>query len=119
MPGQRQYHRVPFETVAVVIHAGHNHSCDLVDIGLCGALMRVPAGLPLEPGDRCALSISLPMTDLTLEFDAELVRCDGADYGFRFIGEDDATLAHLRRLLELNYGDSRQIDSEILHWLKS
>lgn len=119
MPEQRQFRRIPFETVALVTHAGHGHACDLVDLALQGALFRAPDGLPLELNDRCALSIFLPSTDQTLEFRGELVHQDGPDYGFRFTSEDGTSMIHLRRLLELNFGDSREIDREFDHWLKS
>jgi hypothetical protein len=102
----------------MVTHASHGHACDLADLALQGALFHAPDGLPLELGDNCSLSIFLPSTDQTLEFGGELVHREGTYYGFHFISEDDNTMAHLRRLLELNYGDSRQIDQEFHHWLK-
>ncbi|MCF6178402.1 MAG: PilZ domain-containing protein [Geopsychrobacter sp.] len=118
MTEQRHFQRIPFETVAVVTNAGHSHACDLMDLALRGALFRAPDGLPLQLGDNCALSIFLPSSDLTLDFKGELVHQEGNDYGFRFTREDDTTMGHLRRLLELNYGDARAIDQEFSHWLK-
>lgn len=119
MTEQRQFHRIPFETVALVTHAGHGHACDLIDLALQGALFRAADGLPLKSGDRCALSIFLPSTDQTLEFRGQLVHQQGTDYGFRFTSEDADSMSHLRRLLELNFGDSRETDREFDHWLKS
>ena len=118
MSEQRKFHRIPFETVALVTHAGHSHACDLVDLALQGAMFRAPEGLPLEMKDRCALSIFLPSTDQTLEFRGELVHQEMTDYGFRFTSEDADSMGHLRRLLELNLGDSAQTDRQFDHWLK-
>lgn len=118
MSEQRQFHRIPFETVALVTHAGHSHACDLSDLALQGALFHTPDGLPLKLGDRCALSIFLPSTDQTLEFRGELVHQQGDNYGFRFTKEDGNSMIQLRRLLELNFGDAEQIDREFDHWLK-
>ena len=119
MPEQRKFHRIPFESVALVAHAGHGHACDLIDLSLQGALFRAPEGLPLVLGDRCDLSIFLPASDRTLEFRGKLVHQERTDYGFRFTREEDDSMLHLRRLLELNCGDSGQIDRELDHWLKS
>ena len=118
MSDQRQFHRIPFETVALVTHAGHGHACDLSDLALQGALFNAPDGLPIILGDRCSLSIFLPATDQTLEFRGELVHQHGDDYGFRFTKEDGNSMIQLRRLLELNFGDAEQIDREFDHWLK-
>ena len=118
MSEQRQFQRIPFATVAMVTHAGHCHVCDLSDLALQGALFEAPDGLPLELGDQCALSIFLPSTDQTLEFSGELVHRQNSAYGFRFTSEDDTTMSHLRRLLELNFGDSQRVDDEFLQWLK-
>jgi hypothetical protein len=118
MSEERHFHRIPFETRARVSLAGQEYACDLVDISLRGALFRAIDELPLKPGACCELSIFLTSTDLTLEFDGELVHQQGVDYGFRFVSEDTTTIAHLRRLLELNLGDSREIDEEFRYWLK-
>ena len=118
MSEQRQFHRIPFDSVALITHARHGHACDLIDLALQGALFRAPEGLPLILGDRCSLSIFLPSTDQTLDFRGELVHQEGNDYGFRFTKEDGDSMIHLRRLLELNLGDSGQIGREFDHWLK-
>jgi len=112
MPKQRNAHRIPFETVAMVIHADHSHACDLSNLSLQGALLTTPKPLPLEIGDRCGLSVFLPSSELTLEFAVELMRSEGNAYGFNFIEADDVTLAHLRRLLELNLGDAELAEQE-------
>ena len=119
MSEKRHFQRVPFDTVALVINAGQVHSCDLIDLALQGAMFNAPDRLPLKCGDQCGLSIFLPSADLTLEFDGELVHQEGSNYGFRFTGEDEVTLAHLRRLLELNSGDAQEIDREFTDWLEN
>ncbi len=115
---QRQFQRIPFATVAMVTHAGHSHACDLSDLALQGTLVEARDGLPLRLGDECALSIFLPSTDQTMEFRGELVHHKNTAYGFCFTSEDDSTMAHLRRLLELNIGDSQRLDQEFRQWLK-
>ena len=117
MSDQRHFRRIPFQAEVKLIVADRGHSCELVDLALTGALLRIPQGVSLQKGEPCRLSIFLPATDLSLEFEAELARCDGEDFGFRFLSEDDVTLGHLRRLLELNFGDAQQVDEEFKRWL--
>jgi hypothetical protein len=53
-----------------------------------------------------------------MEFTGELIHQQGNFYGFLFTSEDAESLGHLRRLLELNFGDEKQTDEEFSHWLK-
>ncbi len=64
------------------------------------------------------LSIFLPDNSIRLKFNAELIHQHDHFYGFIFIEEDDQTMAHLRRLLELNFGDGNLADQEFVHWLQ-
>lgn len=118
MSEQRHFQRVSFDTNALVSHAGHGHYCQLVDIALQGALLDAPDGLPLRSGDCCSLSIFLPSADQSLEFEGQLVHQENHRYGFRFVREDDNSMAHLRRLLELNTGSGDLVDGEVEYWLK-
>ena len=50
---------------------------------------------------------------------AKLAHQEENHYGFVFQSEDLDTFAHLRRLLELNLGDSEIVDHELTDWMKS
>ncbi|NCO50977.1 MAG: PilZ domain-containing protein [Deltaproteobacteria bacterium] len=120
MTQHRHFKRISFATEAQVIIAGQIYSCTLMDVALRGALCHSPAqSLPLPLGAACELRILLPSSDISLDFGAELVHCEKNEYGFRFTTQDTTTIAHLRRLLELNIGDSDQVEEEIRYWLKS
>jgi hypothetical protein len=118
MSEQRSYRRIPFQTEAEINFADSRHSCELVDLALQGALFKSEQDLPLDIGKQCHLTISLPSSDLTMEFTGELIHQRGQFYGFIFVSEDAVTMGHLRRLLELNFGDGDEVDREFLHWLK-
>jgi hypothetical protein len=53
-----------------------------------------------------------------MNFIGELIHRRGNFYGFIFVSEDAETLGHLRRMLELNFGDAERADEEFSHWLK-
>ena len=118
MTDQRDYQRLNFRTEADISIAEKPHRCDLVDLALQGALFRSERELPLQTGDKTRLNIYLPDSSLRLNFEGELIHQRGNFYGFIFMSADDATMGHLRRLLELNFGDSGKMDQEFAHWLK-
>ncbi|NOY13233.1 MAG: PilZ domain-containing protein [Deltaproteobacteria bacterium] len=118
MSEQRTYRRIPFHTEAEVSIDETRHRCVLVDLALQGALFRSEQDLPLGIGQRCQITIVLPSSDLTMEFTGELIHQRGQFFGFIFVSEDVITMGHLRRLLELNFGNGDEVDQEFLHWLK-
>lgn len=118
MTEQRSFRRLNFETEADIFVEGAPFRCKLVDLALQGALFTAEEKLPVEIGKPYQLKITLPASNLELKFSAELIHQRGHFYGFIFIAEDADTMAHLRRLLELNFGDSEEVEREFLHWLK-
>lgn len=118
MSEHRNYRRIPFQTEAELNIAEAPHQCELVDLALQGALFKSEQDLPLEIGNQCQMTITLPSSDLTMEFSGELIHQRGQFYGFIFVSEDIVTMGHLRRLLELNFGNGDEVDREFYHWLK-
>ena len=108
----------PLQLKLKLIAIQKNITGNLLDISLQGALIHGKGTIPLEKGNICALSIRLLDSEITLQFDVNLVHLEENKFGFRFIGEDTETMIHLRRLLELNIGSSEAIDKEISFWLK-
>jgi c-di-GMP-binding flagellar brake protein YcgR len=119
MVERRNFQRVPFATEAEINCNGKKYHGELLNISLQGALIHGKETIPFEEGDICELSIHLSGSEITLQFDVNLVHRERKRLGFRFIGEDTETMTHLRRLLELNIGSSEIIDKEISFWLKN
>ncbi|HEY5672338.1 MAG TPA: PilZ domain-containing protein [Malonomonas sp.] len=118
MNDQRSFRRLNFETEADILIDNTPVRCRLVDLALQGALFSATEELAVETGKLYQLRITLPDSALTLEFTAELIHQRGLFYGFIFVAENATTMGHLRRLLELNFGDSSEVDREFFHWLK-
>ncbi|MDX2478703.1 MAG: PilZ domain-containing protein [Desulfuromusa sp.] len=118
MTEQRNYQRINFRTEADISTEDSVYRCDLVDLALQGALFKSERELPLLLGTHTALSIYLPDSSVRMEFTGELIHQRGKFYGFIFTSEDTESMGHLRRLLELNFGDANQADEEFSHWLK-
>lgn len=118
MNDQRSFRRINFTTEADILLDNQAVRCTLVDLALQGALFSASNPLPVEIGEHYQLIIRLPASNLTLQFTAELIHQHGLFYGFIFRAEDSDTMGHLRRLLELNIGDSNETEREFRHWLK-
>jgi len=118
MTEQRNYRRINFRTEADVTLRDSTYRCDLVDLALQGALFRSERELSLPLGSQVPLSIYLPETSIRMEFIGELIHQNGQFYGFIFTSEEAESMAHLRRLLELNVGDAALTEKEFSNWLK-
>jgi len=118
MDERRNFQRVPFATQAEINCNGKKYHGELLDISLQGALVLGKGIIPLEEGSCCELSIHLLDSEITLQFEANLLHRRDNKFGFKFISEDTETATHLRRLLELNIGSSETIDREVAFWLK-
>ena len=113
MAERRKFSRVKFIADVEVAIDGQIFPGELIDISLNGALFRAKGPVEIEKGDVCELKFYLPASDVTLCFNAQLVHDHQRQYGFRFISEDVETMTHLRRLIELNIGDSEQVAHEL------
>lgn len=118
MAEKRDYHRVPFKCDSQISIVGENYPCELIDISLRGVLLQLPEPRDIGLGSLCQIDIAFASCDIHLQFDAELVHREDDHYGFRIETLDVDSLSHLRRLLELNYGDADVIDREFFHWLR-
>ncbi|MDT8440639.1 MAG: PilZ domain-containing protein [Desulfuromonadales bacterium] len=118
MTDVRRFRRVPFLTTVTVASGATSWPANLVDIALKGALVEMNDAPDLPLGRDCHLSLSLPETSVTLDFEAKLVHREGNRYGFRFCREDLQTLTHLRKLIELNTGDAETTRLELVDWLR-
>ena len=110
---RRNFSRVDFQAQTTLLIKGRKIDSKLVDLSLQGALVETEMALPLENGDVCDIEFTLNNGTIVLNIKAKLVYGNNANYGFKFSEIDLDTLTHLRRLIELNLGDSDQIRKEL------
>jgi hypothetical protein len=118
MEQQRNFQRIKFHSRVDVRIAESNFNCNLTNLALQGTLLESSQSLPISVGDQALITIGLQETEALLCFTARLVHQEQGHYGFLFTEADSGSMAHLRRLLELNFGDGSQADSEFAVWLK-
>ncbi|PLX78032.1 MAG: hypothetical protein C0614_08870 [Desulfuromonas sp.] len=114
----RRFRRVPFVAEVEVSQGLQCWTGILADIALKGALVEMSGEFPGESGAEYHMGIGLPGSGVTLEFQARLVHAEPGHFGFKFLSEDITTLTHLRKLIELNTGDSEATRSELSVWLQ-
>jgi len=113
MSEKRLFGRVSFATEAHLELSGKRIEGQLLDISLKGALVCVDQPVEIASGATCHLVIDLVGSEVSLDFNAVAVHFHDDCVGFKFTSSDPDSFAHLRRLLELNTGDSEQVEREL------
>lgn len=110
---RRRFVRVHFNASCNINHEEQNWKTELLDISFRGLLINSEEPLPLKQDDHVMVSIHLSGSDIVLNIPAHLSRIHLPFYGFTVESMDLETLSHLRRLVELNLGDSSLFDREL------
>ena len=111
--GHRLFSRVPFNA-AVSLHLNHQAvEVTLLDIALKGALVQTSAPLNLQLDDSCRLQLPLTNDGDTIEMTGKVAHLEGCNVGLKCEHIDLNSLTLLRRLLELNTGDTDLMDREL------
>ncbi len=113
MQEQRRYTRLPFATECAIIADGRRFPTSLIDISLKGALVERPAGWQGEPGGPCELHIRLGGAPVRLAMAVEVAHGGPGTLGLRCVAIDLDSITHLRKLLELNFGDPTLVEREL------
>ncbi len=118
MDEKRYCKRITFPATVEIEFQQRSYPGELLDLSMKGALIQPDGDITLQKKENASIKITLPMSELILSFEAELVHLYKNNMGFKFISVDIDTMTHLRRLMELNTGNSEQVHEEIKFWLK-
>ncbi len=118
MNEKRYFKRVNFPAEAQVICGENILHGDLLDISLKGTLIRIHEPGILKPGRQTTVRIYLSSSIISITAEAEVIHQQGEDFGFKFFRIDAESMGHLRRLLELNLGNSKTVTGELEFILK-
>ncbi len=109
---RRRFHRVGFHADATLKLSFDTISVEIFDISIAGALFKVDSNIALAPGHQGYLIIKLS-EEVQIRITGDLLAHSDGSYVIRRkldAPEDDH---HLRRLLELNLGDSKLLERDI------
>ncbi|MDY0213519.1 MAG: PilZ domain-containing protein [Desulfuromonadaceae bacterium] len=115
MKEKRHYKRVSFLEEVEITHANRIYPGVVIDISMKGILIKLeemPVGDTTEQNWRIRLPLS---DDVHIIVNVRPSHCDlkSRALGFEFTKIDADSMAHLRRLLELNTGDAEAIEREL------
>ena len=109
----RQFHRIFYNTEASLNSETSSLPCKIVDISLQGCLVRFnsPWTEPLEKLYTLKLQLS---AEVSIEMHVSVSHVVGNDAGFKCEHIDIDSISQLRRLVELNLGDSQMLERDLL-----
>lgn len=111
---KRRFSRVPFAATTLMVSGGRSVAAELLNISLNGVLLRFATMPELDPETPYEIRFRLADGQTELVFKALPVHRQAPSVGFRFIEMDLDTVAHLRRLMELNLGDGDAVTQEMM-----
>jgi PilZ domain len=112
----RRFSRIPLRRPATLEVFDRRAGAELLDISLRGARFRVP-GCDLEEGQVCTATVHLG-AETAITMHGVVAHCHGEVVAVHCQRTDLDSLAHLRRVLELNLGDDRMARSELATFLR-
>ena len=114
---RRHFSRIPFQSSCYLIFGEHRFRGLLTDISLRGALITSNEKLPVQNREQCQFELTLSSTRIMMTCEADLVYCQNDQFGVKFGNVDLESMIHLRRLVELNTGDSGRVQDELFFLL--
>jgi len=110
---RRRFHRILFDAPVTIVNQGRQSAANLVDISLKGALISLPESTEKEFSGDTGLRIQLDDERCCIEMQGEVVHHEPGKIGFQCRHIDMESIGHLRRLVELNLGDSELLEREL------
>lgn len=117
---RRKFSRIPFHAQAH-IHAdkGEFHlNCDVLDVSLNGLLIAEPAGWNGQLSDQYQIDLVLEGAQLVIKMSATVAHINNGVIGFTLKNIGVESIAHLKRLVELNLGDEALLHRELASLLQ-
>jgi len=109
---RRHYQRIHFIADVLVSHDEQQWSCALEDISLKGLLLIGPQSV--EPQKDVSYSVELVLGEgATIKMTAKISHIEGDHWGLQWDNIELEGLTHLRRLLELNMDDPKEMHREL------
>lgn len=110
---RRQFARVHFAAGAELITTQARLACQVVDVSLKGVLLQLPEGPAPAAGMPCLVKLPLSTSEVVISMAGELAHVHGGQAGVLCRSIDLESITHLRRLIEVNLGDSAASEREL------
>jgi hypothetical protein len=113
MQNRRQFTRILFSINAVLEIDGQDYQVNIHDISLNGALVSRPETQTCFLRSLGTLKIALSDTNTQVSMFIAVVHEENDEIGLQCNAIDIDSVSHLRRLVELNLGDTEQLNKEL------
>ncbi|NOX92057.1 MAG: PilZ domain-containing protein [Gammaproteobacteria bacterium] len=110
---KRRFSRISFVTDIHLVSAEGSWNAQLVDVSLKGILATMPDGWHSKIGDHYLVEMLTDNSDATIRMEISVAHIEKQHAGFRCEHIDLDSISHLRRLVELNLGDSEILNREL------
>ncbi len=110
---KRHFHRIIYNADATLTDGRNDRHCNIVDLSLKGCLLRFdqPWSAPIEK----IYTMTLQLSDtITIQMELSVSHIIGHQVGFKCEHIDIDSISQLRRLVELNLGDSSLLERDLL-----
>jgi hypothetical protein len=109
---RRDFSRIALRRPATLDVLGAKTTCEVVDLSLRGALLRVPVAFGAAVGQVCVLTVQLDRAFSIIRMVGTIAHGREGTVGVRCREIDLDSIVHLRRLVEVNLGDDRLLRRE-------
>ncbi len=111
---KRKFHRIFYKAdVQLCSETGSRQSCELTDISLKGCLLRFESPWTGDLDSLYTLNLQLS-DDISINMQLSIAHVAGNEAGFKCEHIDIDSISQLRRLVELNLGDSEILERDLL-----
>jgi len=111
---QRRFSRITFDADVQLVDAKGSWRSQLIDLSLKGALIAAPQDWTGQPGEHFLLELALDNDkDVVIRMEVSVSHTENDHVGFRCEHIDLDSITHLRRLVELNLGNTELLDREL------
>jgi len=110
---KRHFHRIFYNADVTLSSDSDSQSCQLVDISLKGCLLKFES--PWNSSIESLYSLDLQLSDdVTIIMQVSVAHVIANEVGFKCEHIDIDSISQLRRLVELNLGDSDILERDLL-----
>lgn len=109
----RHYARIPFAADVLLLLQDQTIPVQLVDIALKGALVQTDATHTIQLHEKCRLMLPLADDGEGLVMAGRVAHLEAQHVGIECLDIDVTSLTRLRRLIELNTGETGLMDREL------
>lgn len=110
---RRRFSRVPFNGRVEITAKQGVYKTELLDVSLNGVLVNRPDRFDPDPDETMNINIHGPEDAYTISMEVKIGHIERSILGFQCVTIDIDSITELRRLVELNLGDSSLLNREL------